>query len=146
MSAFDPLRTFGGLRQEADMHRWKLFALATAVGVAVPAAYSVLYSVLTHQPLALGRDVDAVNVVIVAAPYLLLALLRVSSILPWAVALGLTVSVWGMWLHSTVTYKWHPDGSGVDFGTIFLIFASPIFISIVAFAVDAFQQWHSARR
>ena len=128
------------------MNRWKLILVAFGIGVAVPASYSLLNSVLSHQPLELGSDVDLVNVLVVAAPYLLLALFGVRSILPWAVALVLTLSLWATWLHSTVTYRWHPDGSGVNMGTIFLILASPFIISIVAFAVDAVQQWRSPRR
>jgi hypothetical protein len=146
MSAFDPLRTLAGLRQNTQMSRWIPVLLALGVGVAVPAAYSVLHSVLAQRPLALGSDVDLVTVLIVAFPYLLLSLLGVRSWLPWIVSLALTVSVWAKWLHSTVTYQWHPDGSGADFGSLFLIYGSPVIISVAAFAVDAVQQWRCAHR
>jgi hypothetical protein len=128
------------------MSRWILFIMSLGIGVAVPAGYSVLYSVLAHRPLALGEDVNAVNVLIVAAPYLFLSLFGVRTLLPWAAALTLTLSLWIGWLDSTVSYARHPDGSGVDMFTIALVFASPFIISITAFAVDAVQQWASARR
>ena len=73
------------------MSRWILIILALGIGVAVPAAYSVLYSILAQRPLALSEDVDLVNVLIVAAPYIFLSLFGVRSLLAWAVALALTL-------------------------------------------------------
>ncbi len=145
MSAFDPLRTLARLRQKSGMSRWILVLLALGIGVAVPAAYSILYSRLAERPLDLKSDVDLVNIIVVAAPYLLLALLGVRKRLPWAVALTLTLSLWAYWLHSTVSYRWHPDGSGVDMGTIFLILTSWVWITLAAFAVDTVQQYISSR-
>jgi hypothetical protein len=61
------------------------------------------------------------------------------------VALVMTLSLWAMWLNSTVSYALHPDGSGVDMGTIFLIFISPVVISIAAFGVEALRRSTAAR-
>ena len=127
------------------MSRWILTLLALGIGVAVPAGYSVFYSRLAQLPFKLGNDVDLLNVLIVAAPFLLLAIFGVRKLVPWAVALALTLGLWGYWLHRTVSYQWHPDGSGVDMGTIFLILTSWVWISLAAFAADAIQQYTSAR-
>ena len=143
---FPPIADISGLRQNERMSRWTLALLALGIGVAVPAGYSVFYGLLAQRPLMLGNDVNVVNVLIVAAPFLLLAIVGARKVVPWAVALALTLGLWGYWLHRTVTYQWHPDGSGVDMGTIFLILTSWIWISLTAFAADAIQQYASSAR
>lgn len=126
------------------MRRFVLVLFAMLIGVAVPAAYSVLYSLLAHRPLDLSSDVDLVNVAIVAGPYLLLALFGVKQIVPWVVALALTLLLWAHWLNSTVSYRWHPDGSGADVGTAFLIMTSWLWISLAAFGIHALQRHASS--
>ena len=145
VSAFDPLRTLEALRQKSLMTRWILVIIAAAIGVAVPAISSLLYSILAQRPLELARDVDLEIVLVVAAPYLLLGMVGVRKVLPWAVALSLTLSLWAYSLQSSVSYRWHPDGSGVDLLTGFLILSSFLWITFAAFAVHAVQQYVSTR-
>jgi len=89
---------------------------------------------------------DVANVIVVAGPYLLLALLGVKKLVPWAVALALTLSLWSYSLLRTINYRWEPDGSGVDMGTAFLILTSWLWITLAAFPADAVQQYVSSRR
>ena len=120
--------------------RLRLLLLALVIGIAIIAAEGVLYSAITQRTWNLFRDLDPWRVGIVATPYVVLALLRVRRLLPWAVALVLTLSLWGYWLYSTVSFSLHPDGSGVDMGGALLLLASPLVISAVAVAIHFAQQ------
>ena len=52
-----------------------LLGLALGMGVAVVAAENILFSLLTGRPLGFAADVEPITVAIVAAPFLILALL-----------------------------------------------------------------------
>ena len=115
--------------------RLLLLLVAAVIGFTVVAGESVLYSALTGRPWTVSGDFDLWTVAIVATPYVVLAVLPATRLAPWAVALALTISLWGWWLYSTVNYYRHPDGSGADIGTGILLIASPLVISVVAAAV-----------
>src|SRR3954470_20444218 len=122
------------------MSRSWLLAAALAIGVFVVAADAILFSALTGRPLSFASDVEPVNAIIVAIPYLALALSGARRALPWLVGLALTLSLWGYYLYEGVSYQWHPDGSGTDIGLGLIMLASPLFISAVVLAIHVVQR------
>jgi hypothetical protein len=123
--------------------RLKLLLLAFFIGGAVGGGESALYAALTHHPWSVSSDLDFWTVPIIATPYIVLALLPARRILPWAIALTLTLSLWSYWLYSTVSYNLHPDGSGVDMGGALLLLSSPLVISAIALGAHFAQQEQS---
>lgn len=112
-----------------------LLVLAFAVGFGVVAGEGALYSALTERPWTLSHDLEVWNVAIVAVPFIVLALLSVRRVIPWAAALTLTLLVWGWRLYDTVNYHQHPDGSGANIGLGIVLFTSPFVIAILVAAV-----------
>ena len=103
------------------------------------AAESGLFSLLTGRPLNLAEEwgVFLVQMLIVAAPFGLLAILGIASRLPWLVGLALTISLWGYVLFEGVSYQWHPDGSGANIGLGLFMLVSPVFIAGICLGAHA---------
>lgn len=105
---------------------------------------SVLFTVLTGRPLVFASDVEPVNAMLVAAPYLVLALTGARRVLPWIVGLAMTLSLWGYALYSGVSYRWDPDGSGANIGLGLMMLASPFIIAPIVLGVHVLQRRGSA--
>ena len=103
--------------------------LAVAIGVAVVAICDGLFTLLTGRPITFESDVAPFQVGIVAAPFLVLAILGVRQRRPWLVGLALTFSLWGYYLFEGVRYQWSPDGSGANIGLGLIMLASPLVIT-----------------
>ncbi|MEA3003922.1 MAG: hypothetical protein QOH81_2710 [Sphingomonadales bacterium] len=119
------------------MSKWWLFSVAVIIGVLVIAGENILFSLLTGKPTSFSSDVEPVNALLVAIPFIILALIGTTKLLPWLVGLALTLLLWGYALYSGVSYQRHPDGSGADIGLGLIIMASPVFISAIVLAVYA---------
>ena len=127
------------------MARAWLMVIALSIGVGVVAAENILFTSLTGRPLVFASDVEPVTAVLVAIPYLGLALARARRLLPWIVGLALTLALWGYALYSGVSYQWNPDGSGANIGLGLMMLASPFIISPIVLGVHALQRRGSAR-
>jgi hypothetical protein len=117
-------------------------AYAIAIGVLTVALVSGSFSVLTGQPLNLAEEwsVFLFQMLIVAAPFGLLALMGVGNRLPWLVGLSLTLALWGYSLFDGVSYQWHPDGSGANIGLGLIMLVSPLFIAAACLSAYAWQR------
>jgi hypothetical protein len=117
-----------------------LFAIA--IGVLTVTLSSVSFSLLTGRPENLGEEwaVFLFQMLIVAAPFGLLALMDVGRWLPWLVGLVLTLTLWGYFTFEGVSYQWHPDGSGANIGLGLFMLVSPIFIAGAGVGAHAWQQ------
>lgn len=108
---------------------------AIGIGIAVVALYDILFTLLTGRPIVFAMDVEPVNALIVAIPFLILAFLGARTLLPWLVGLALTLAAEAYALVDGVTYQWHPDGSGANIGLgILMIFIVPPVISAACVA------------
>ena len=100
-------------------------AAAIAIGVAVIAICNTAWAVTHHFPLlTLWEEtcVSAMQILMVSAPYILLALLGIDARRPWIVGLCLTAIFWGYYLYSlTRPY----EGGGADIGLGILMMFSP---------------------
>ena len=134
------------MRTAQRKSRWRLAAAAVVIGIAVVAIDSLTFSLLTGRPLSFSSDVEPVNVVIVAIPYLILAALSIRQILPWLVGLAMTLSLWGYSLYGGVTYQWNPDGRGADIGMGIIMLFSPSFITGTVLGVYFLQKRASQPR
>jgi hypothetical protein len=123
------------LREIGRMSRGWLLLAALLIGVAVVATEDILFSLLTSRALTFASDVEPANAAVVAMPYVALALAGARRWQPWALGLGLTLSLWGYFLFEGVSYQWHPDGSGANIGLGLIMLASPLFISPAVIAV-----------
>ncbi len=126
------------------MARVWLVIIALSIGVGVVAAKAALFTSLTGRPLVFSGDVAPVNALLVAIPYIGLALAGATRLLPWIVGLALTLSLWGYALYSGVSYQWNP-GSGANIGLGLMMLVSPFIILPVVLGVHAVQRRASAR-
>ena len=120
--------------------------LAIAIGVITIVIEVGAFTLLTDNVLNLREEwyVYLIQMVIVAAPFVVLALADIKFKLPWLVGLALTLSFWGYVLYDGVSYQWYPDGSGANIGLGLLGLASPLLISVVCIAVYlAERKWRS---
>lgn len=117
-------------------------AAAPAIGVAVVAGQALLFTGLTGRPLELGASwgVFLFQVLLVAAPFLLLALIGTRRKSPWLVALALTLALWGYYLFDGVSYQLSGDASGANIGLGLILLASPLFIAGAALAAHAWSR------
>ncbi|MEA3045456.1 MAG: hypothetical protein QOH47_3294 [Sphingomonadales bacterium] len=108
---------------------------AIGIGIAVVALYDILFTLLTGRPIGFAMDVEPVNALTIAIPFLILAFLGARTLLPWLVGLALTVAAEAYALVDGVAYQWHPDGSGANIGLgILMIFIVPPVISAACVA------------
>ena len=118
-----------------------LLGLALGMGVAVVAVENILFSLLTGRPLGFAADVEPITVAIVAAPFLILALLGARSRGPWLVAFAMTLLLWGYVLFEGVRYRWHPDDSGANIGLgLIMIFVAPVLITAAGLVAHVLAQ------
>jgi hypothetical protein len=113
--------------------RLPLFLLAIAIGILTTAADVGTSSIVAGHHLDAGGAYASylMQVAMIAAPFLLLALLNVRARGPWLLAFALTVSIWGYALYDGLRYQPSGDRSGPNIGLGLLLFASPILISLV---------------
>ncbi|MCW3845954.1 hypothetical protein OF829_01780 [Sphingomonas sp. LB-2] len=112
---------------------------AVAIGFAVIAACNTVWAVVEGVPVTTLWEDDAVwaQIVIAAAPYLLLALLGVGARRPWIVALCLTAAFWGFYLF-VITRPYEGGGANIGLGLLMIFSPLPITAaSLIALATVA---------
>jgi len=119
-------------------------ALAIAISVLIVGGAVLAFSLLTGRQLDLEEESGVLlfQVLLVAAPFLLLALAGVRRRAPWLTGLALTLAFWSYYVFEGVSYQRHPDGSGANIGLGLLMMASPVFITA---AIVAVHVWHRSR-
>lgn len=115
---------------------------ALAIGVVVVAGNAGLFSLLTGRSLDLQDEAWplVLQMLIVAAPFALLAFAAVRRPAPWLTGLALTLALWGYDLFEGVSYQWHPDGTGADIGLGLIMLVSPLPITAASVGVHLWQQ------
>lgn len=113
-----------------------LLTLAVAIGVAVVTmvngAFWLLGDVKFHVSSYLA--IWGTDIVTVSAPFVLLALMRVSSKTPWMVGFVMTVMLWGYYLYDGL--RGDTEGNvGANIGLGLIILVSPIVISLTCLMV-----------
>jgi len=116
-----------------------------AIGLLTVTASSLSFSLLTGRPLNLHEEwgVFLFQMLLVAAPFGMLALMDVGRWLPWLVGLALTLAFWGYYLFEGLSYQWHPDGSGANIGLGLLLLVSPFIVGIACLGANAWQRRNS---
>jgi hypothetical protein len=122
---------------EGKADRLKLVVAALAIGIGTVGAVNLGFSLMTARPMA-ATSVAVVEVVIVAMPFLFLALSRISARPPWLTGLALTFGLWGYYLFEGVRTQLSGETSGANIGLGLLMLASP-FIIIAACLTVHFQ-------
>lgn len=112
----------------------RLVLRALGIGVGVVVATKLAFAGLTGRPLTFSFGVDLVQMVMVAIPFLMLAMGRVRARLPWLTGLALTAAFWGYYLYEGVRYQWSGDTSGANIGLGLILLASPVLISFACIA------------
>ena len=119
---------------------WWLLIAAVLIGVLVITGVDLAFSLLTGRPFSFADGVAPFQMVLVAFPFMVLALLGARQWLPWLAGLVPTLALWGWYLFKGVNYQWHPDGSGADIGLGLILLASPLVISAICVATFVLQQ------
>ena len=117
-------------------------ALAVLIGPAIVGGDALAFSALTGRPLSLSAESGVLlfQVLLVAAPFLILSLAGTRDRLPWLTALVLTLALWGYSLFDGVRYQWSGDASGANIGLGLVMLVSPLFIAGAALAVHAWRR------
>lgn len=120
----DMTRTPGG--------RLPLALAALAIGLFTVAGIAAAFAVATgHRPdLALEYPVFLTRTAMVAAPFLLLALLNVRRRRPWLLGAVLTLLVWGYYVFEGLGSQSGGDRGGMSISLALAILASPIVITL----------------
>lgn len=129
---------------EVRVARAWLVVFALTIGVFVVAAENVLFSNLTGRTLPFVSDVQPVNAMLIAIPFLCLALAGAKRLLPWLVGIALTLSLEGYYLYSVIYPD--PDIVGANIGLGIMMLGSPFFISPIVLGVHALQRRADASR
>jgi hypothetical protein len=140
------LRVYDEGGREVGPSGWGCLAGAL-IGVAIVAAGSTAFALLTRRTVDLGEEgfVLAAQMLIAAGPFLLLGAAGVRTGPPWAVALALSLWLWGSYFWDGIAYQRHPDGTGANIGLGLLMLVSPIPIGAAALATHALERWARGR-
>jgi hypothetical protein len=119
------------------MSRPKAMLAALAIGLLVVAS-SVVIASLGGRPIQrdqLGDEMPilAFQAVMVAIPFLVLAIAGISTRRPWIAGLVLTLALWGYYLLDALVLAVPGRGANIGLGLIML--ASPLIISLICFAL-----------
>lgn len=129
------------MAEDQPQHRSTLVILALTVGAAISIGERIVFAVVLDRQVDLSEfDVLIMNAVLVAIPFLALALRPSRRVLPWAVAFVFTAALRWWWLAKGIAYQRAPDGSGVDMFGALLMLLSPFAIMAVALAVDRIER------
>jgi len=106
-----------------------LFGLG--IGVTTIAIVTGVTSLAEGLPLNLRDELPIflLQAILVAIPFLLMALLGIVGRLPWLMGIGLTAALWAYVVYDGLASR--GDGTGVNIGLGLLVLASPILISFV---------------
>jgi hypothetical protein len=118
---------------------WLLFA-ALLIGVGIVTATNIALSLLTGRPFSFFSHVGVVQMMLVAFPFVLLALLGARHWLPWIAGIVPTVALWSWILFQGVRYQRNPDGSGADIGLGLMLLGSPLVIAAICVGIFARQK------
>jgi len=104
--------------------------LAPAIGIAVVMAGTGAFSLMTAQSLRIGEEwpIYLVQMLLVAAPFGLLALAGAKGKAPWLAGLTMTVVFWSYYFYDGIRYQQSGDTSGANIGLGVLMLLSPILI------------------
>ena len=105
-------------------------------------ANAVVFSIVTGNALNLQEEWGVLlwQVLIVAAPFGLMALFGIRDRSAWLLGIILTALPWGYYLYDGIRYQLSNDTSGANIGLGLILMVSPIFISIACFALAAWQR------
>jgi hypothetical protein len=112
------------------------------IGFAIVAGGYIAFALLTGRWVDLGEEgiVLLAQMLIAAAPFLMLGAAGVRTLLPWAVGLALTLWLWGSYFWEGVSYQRHPGGTGADIGLGLIMLVSPLAIGAAALATHAIER------
>jgi hypothetical protein len=100
---------------------------ALLVGLGVVGACNTGWAISRGRPLATLWGAESLaQVLLVSAPYLVLAAGGVVARRPWFVGLGLTVAFWGFYLFE-ITRPYEGGGANIGLGILMLFSPIPIF-------------------
>jgi len=122
------------------MSRLRLVLYALGIGAGGVAFTKLGFAGLTGRPLNFSFTVDLLQMVIVAIPFLVLAMGGVRARLPWLTGLALTAALWGYFLFEGVRYQWSGDTSGANIGLGVIMLASPLLISFACIAAYVIER------
>ena len=121
----------------------RLFAKPALLAAAIIFGAFMVIADVTLFGALLGRksefpasDILVVRGLLAAAPFLWLAYIGSTRLLPWLSGIALTLWLWWRFLQDGVAYRRSPDGSGVDMAFALLMLVSPVFIGALCVWID----------
>ena len=108
--------------------------LALAIGFLTVAIANGGHSLLTGLPLNLADEWGPflVQMLLATAPFALLEMVGVRGRWSWGTALAVTAMIWLVYLAAGVIGRY--EGTGVNFGMVFLLLASPVIVAAAGLA------------
>ena len=122
-------------------------SIALLIGPVVAFGTALLHSILIRRPFDWGAEayVLSFEALMVAAPFLLIAMTGTRYKLAWLTAFTLTFAFWGYLLFDGVRYHWSGDTSGADIGLGLIMLASPIVITAATMGIYAWERSRQRR-
>ena len=113
--------------------RMVLLLLALFLGATIIVVFSLIHGLITGDSLSPSGGIVslAIQLVVVAFPLLILAIIGITAKAPWLTGIALIVATWGFFLYETVVRP----SNGANFGLGMLLIASPFVITIICLIV-----------
>ena len=128
--------------------RLKAFLFALAIGGGTVAASILATTMPFHDPISLREEWGGylIEMLLVALPFIALALLAERSLLLWGAALAVTFLLWGFYVFEAVSYR--REGSSVlaHMGFDVLLFAYPLLLTPTLIVVSLIRKLLTRRR
>lgn len=108
--------------------------LSVAIGIFVVSVATISFSLFMRRPLDLADEMGVIiaQIVMVSLPFIVISLLGAKSSSPWLVGLGMTATIWVIYIFDA--WSRSGSGSGANIGLGLLLLVSPIIILGVCIA------------
>jgi hypothetical protein len=109
-----------------------LLVLSIGIGIVVEIGSELIHSIYTGRRFDITQG-SIISMVVIAIPFVLLAVIGVRSIVTWSAGIILTLLFWGFALFDALSH-WG-SGRGVNIGLGLAFYLSPIIISVVCVVI-----------
>ena len=111
------------------------YVFSLLLGTAIVGLFIVLIHILTGSMPYLVNEGQSIllNILLTSIPFLVLSLVKRTNVASWAIAVILSLALWGLATSAVIASR--EEGSGTDIGLGFILYFGPIVIAMLSFAI-----------